>query len=556
MGAYPDLIADRYTVIADFERAEHRKLFTLEGPPDAKQPKRNRKSGIQATGAMGLRCVLRSSADVLITDNRNATSRPLASDWRDYRLLLASVYSPLAGLELELAIGSGSDESKSEAISSMPLEKGWNRLHLDLADAAPMVDLSDVQRLQWRIPGLAAPVELFFDDIMLADNRLAISGQPRADKGRLYVEREGRHINVGAAGRFELSFGNGQIVRWYALDRDASRKVNLLGSAGSLGPMPVVLTDPDSDFDPAIPSSPRGYSSLGRLVAARQRVLEANDVVVVVECTWSFPESIQNADDRNVPFQRWTYAIYPTGQIYVTVECTTEHGEFKPEFLAMVVSRKLVGNTVAGKHEPTGLHGEPMLQHLSFAWIAEPSTETGLLWVMHNSRQYPQLRGFTDARSESVSVAAYGGIVDRPTHRASFLLSIWPKGNCSQSNREAQAVGYSRKMNVEVTVGELQLVSKGDPDGDGFNQRLGAFMLKPNANQIHVKLDGSGQALINPVFCVEGVNEKEAWVYVDYAVHEQVARTSDGRLVVQIPREVTGESVLEIYLKNPPSDRQ
>ncbi|GJM25578.1 MAG: hypothetical protein DHS20C16_19930 [Phycisphaerae bacterium] len=550
VGEYSDLFENQYTVIADFETAHQLKLFSIEGPGTPEKLKRDRKSGVPVTGVNGLRFVLRSSADTLVADNRYEPTIPLAGDWRDFRLLQTSLYCPLQGLELEIAIRSGSGGENAEALSVIPLKQGWNLIRLDLSDAAPVADLSNVTSLSWRIVELAAPVELFIDDIILADNRTTFSGTPGEGDGGLYVQQEGRLINVGSPGRFELGFGNGQIVRWYALDRDKDKNVNLVGSAGALGPIPVVLTDPDKVFDNDIPLVPDGFSSLGGLVSARQRIIEANDVVVIVECTWAFPDSVQEPVDHRTPFQKWTYSIYQTGQVFVAVECTSERGDFKPEFIGMVVSRRLVDDMVAGKHEPAGLHKDALLQHLSFAWMEEPKTKTGLFWVIYNSRQYPQLRGMVDEDSNITSVAAYGGRVDYPIHRAASMFTVWPPGNCTKSVREPQAIYYCQKMDLEIVVGELLTATKGDVDGSGFNESLGAYMIMPDANQVHVKLDGRRQPLVDPVFCIEGVDGREASVYFDYAIHQNVARLSDGRLLIQIPRTITGESVLEVYLKN------
>jgi hypothetical protein len=550
VGEYSDLIENQYTVIADFETAHQLQLFSIEGPDSPEKFKRDHKSGVPLTGANGLRFVLRSSADTLVGDNRNEPTLRLVGDWRDYRLLQTSLYCPLKGLELEIAIGSGSGDEGAEALSLVPLKQGWNLLRLDLSDAAPVVDLSNVTRLSWRIIELAAPVELFIDDIILADNRTTFSGTPGEGEGGLYVQQEGRLINVGSPGRFELGFGNGQIVRWYALDRDRNKSVNLVGSAGALGPIPVVLTDPDQVFDEDVPFVSDGFSSLGGLVSARQRIIEANNVVVIVECTWAFPDSVQDVVDHRTPFQRWTYTIYQTGQVFVTVECTSERGEFKPESIGMVVSRRLVDDMVAGKHEPAGLHKDALLQHLSFAWLEEPKTKTGLFWVVYNSRQYPQLRGMVDEKSDITSVAAFGGRVDYPVHRAASMFTVWPPGNCEESKRESQAIYYCQKMDVAIVVGELLTATKGDGDGNGFNEGLGAYMIKPDANQVHISLDGRRQPLVDPVFCIEGVEGREASVYFDYAIHQNVAQLSDGRLLIQIPQTITGESVLEVYLKN------
>ncbi len=550
VGEYSDVFENQYTVIADFESAHQLKLFSIDGPDGATKLKRDRKSSVPVTGAGGMRFVLRSSADTLVADNRNEPALSLVSDWREFRLLQTSLYCPLQGLELETAIRSGSGEGKSEALSVVPLKQGWNLLRLDLSDAEDVVDLSNVSSLSFRISELAAPVELYIDDIILADNRTTFAGSPGEGEGGLYVQQEGRLINVGSPGRFELGFGNGQIVRWFALHRDARKKTNLVGSAGALGPIPVVMTDPDHVFDDEIPLVPEGFSSLGGLVSARQRILEANDVVVLVECTWAFPESVQDEIDYRTPFQRWTYAIYKTGQVFVTVECTSERGSFKPDSIGMVVSRKLVDDMVAGKHEPAGLHDDPLLQHLSFAWMEEPKSKTGLLWVIQNSRQYPQLRGLVDKQADITSVAAFGGRVDYPTHRPASMMTVWPAGNCAQLTREAQAIYYCQKMDVEIVVGEALTETTGDLDGNGFNERLGAYMVKPDANQVHIKLDGRRQRLIDPVFCVEGVGDRDASVYFDYAIHENVARLSDGKLLIQIPEAIDGESVLEVYLKN------
>jgi hypothetical protein len=544
---YLDLASGRFAVIADFEEEAHTGLFHAQAaPPDQRGFTIDPSAGVANTGGHSLRMVFPNSATQLVADGSSAEAWALMRDWRPYELLLMSVNSPIGDVQLDIAVVAGRGDYRVEAHSLVPLQAGWNLVRLDLSEAADLLPLDDVQQLRWSIAGHDGPVELIFDDLLLADNRREFFGTDSGARGSLYVVQEGRRIAVGAAGRFELSFSNGQIVKWFALDRDTSRREDLVGSGNTLGPIPLVLaSDSLREAGSDNQADMQSFSALGKVIAARQTVLQANDVFVQVECEWAFGESSSEVSAGS-PRQRWLYTIYPTGQIYVTIETTTQHAAFRADHLGLAVSRRILAGMGAGAHEPAGLDERAELRHVCYGWIGGESQAASLLFVMRDSRSAPRMEVVEMTEAHRVTLVAFGGEPEFPMQRWHALLCVWPPAVASAAMREDVALAYAAPAPSRLLTGK----PAGDEASDAptINAELGTIDVVPDNSVVKLVLPGEVVQGLGQPIRVQGIGESEAWVYINDRLHKAVARTPDGALVFQVPPTPGAEVRVDVHL--------
>ena len=317
-----------FVIVADFENPTHMELFQLIGVSSSARCVLDTRGGRAATGRNCLRFTAGSPDDTIVVSNTGSREWYLKRDWRDYDLLMMSVRADRPGLGIDVQIGGGSGEHATAVHAPIDLEEGWNTIRLDLAEVAERVAIDDVRELRLRAIGTGEPIDLWLDDFLLTVHREQLLGEPRNDTGSLYVERAGRRWNIGAGGRFEITFANGQIVRWHNLAQDPYRLRNLVEGT-ALGPSPMAIGATDG--------GDAGFNALGSEVVVRSQLLEVNPVRVVLACDWRFQDDVDRPLlDR--PYQRWEYTIYPTGQVFFTVECTARTPDWEASQLGLGVT--------------------------------------------------------------------------------------------------------------------------------------------------------------------------------------------------------------------------
>jgi hypothetical protein len=382
--------------------------------------------------------------------------------------------------------------------------------------------------------------------VLLADNRAFIHGASRQSGGDLYVQREGRRINIGAAGRFELGFAHGQVVRWFDLENDPTRGRDLLGVGNTLGPMPVRLPETGDWQTDSAWGWPLPRAGAGATLLTRQRVVEANALRVVIECVWQDQPAAENANT----LARWLYVIYPSGQIYVTLVRAADTPGLPADRTGLAVSRRpLTGMAV--ETQESGVMGQmPELDGRSAACLATDGATGDLLFMLHDAARGPRMRAVRATDTPRISVVAHGADGFVPTEPVHGLLSVWPIGICQEERLAAIARTYGGFTGIEVVVGDSDGLSAGDEAGDGFNERFGAYMLRPEAGRVELRLRGRRQPLMSPVFAVRADPDQEAWVYRDHVIHRPVLRDGRGNVLFQIPGLIESDTVVEVYLRN------
>ena len=82
-----------------------------------------------------------------------------------------------------------------------------------------------------------------------------------------------------------------------------------------------------------------------------------------------------------------------------------------------------------------------------------------------------------------------------------------------------------------------------------FNERFGAFILKPEGDLVRLEIDGTAQPRVNPVFSVRQTASRQVWVYLDNVILEPVARDPRGDVLFQLPATIRGRSLVEVVIR-------
>ena len=546
MQVYPELQTGRFVVIADFEDPKHMDLFQLISVSEQAKCVWDRKGGRVETGAGGLRLTAGSSDDTIVIANRPDAQWYLKRDWRPYDLLLMSVNAPQRGLALDVVMASGPPEQRVSAQSSIALQRGWNGIRIDLAEVAEQIPLDDVREIRLAVSGVSKPVQVRLDDLLLTGNRVDLVGDSRSSNGALYVQQVGRRWNIGAGGRFELTFANGQITNGYNLAADPNRLRNLVQGT-TLGPIPVVVGA--SGLALSLEGSELGdFSPLGKSVVARQRIVEMNAVRAVVASEWRFVDDPDAPLDTR-PFQRWVYSIYPSGQVFVTVEATGRTKSWSPPGLGLAVTIASSGD------DPwqTNISPAPV-----YATLRSQPRDTVLVYMLNPGSGSGPIVEQTDPQRRRVSLVAGPPSPGAPGEvvRWASQLVLGSSGEVADADAAARAVEYSQPAPIRVEVGSpvvLSLEGTGSAShrADGFDPSTGTYDLTPDQGRVRFVLDGRKRPFFSPAFRVLGAKDHEAWVYVNHLILSKVARDPAGNLVFQLPETIRQSTMVEVLFRRP-----
>ena len=549
MRYYADLHTGRFTVIADFETTRQMELFHAVAEDPTALARLSLTGGVAATGERCLRARFVKTTDELIADGGEGTQWSLPRDWRDYDLLFMNVYAP-AAVGLQLSLCSGQEGLRATADSYIPLQPGWNLLRLDLAEAAEHIALDDLREIRWSLPAVDRPTELLIDDIVLANNRVDLFGDSSADEGGLYVRCRGRRWDVGAGGRFELGVLNGQIKYWYDVAHDRFRVHNLLGSR-MLGPSVITFTGSEGSETVAVDSFP----AWGDRIVTRQKLLEASPARIVIASVWEFASGTTAASPET-PQQSWVQTIYPNGDVYVHVECSTAMPGWSAGNVGLAVARRAEDDMNLACHSTSQLGDVGNLLHVPFAYACpERPAEPSLLFTVHDGRTAPLMKCLREPSPPQAMLIAFGAESSTPIQRWDCLLALGLPGSCADTVAQGRALQYGFPPTLTPTVGRLATDAPGDEDHDGFDEAHGCYVLAPDPHRVVLTFDGKTTPMYSPAFVIQGSAGLEAWVYLDYVIFKNVGRTAAGELVFQLPGTITTRRTLEVYLRHSDADR-
>ncbi len=535
--AYPDLAAGPFISIADFETPGHELLFRTLGPggDEARtQPALSILRARNETGAGGLKAHFESAGDTLRFDGRRSEKLALVRDWRPYALLLFSVYGPGAPVAVELLIESG-EESPQRYRQTLAVGPGWNQARIDLASVGARIDLGDVRTLSWRVPDLASPIDLYFDDFILVDNTQWVLGE-QSTAGELYVFTRGRRIHVGARARFELAFLDGVIAEWRG-PGDAN-----LADAGGLGPWPVPLpADWQSRAEPVAYDDPALFTEWGPAAAAVQSLVEVTPFRVVLAGQWRF--AAPGRDPAAAPGHEWRYTIYPSGAIYVALRSQAGGGAWPAPLAGCAVA--VDGRRGFARIEP--LPGAPDENGPEFALLSRRGGGSDLLWTWSRETGYQEQRAMVSADERRLAVLA-GAVAGAAELRSAHLLRVWPADLDSAPEAAGVAGDYRRPGRVRMTVGRAVIEAAGDLDGDGFNESEGCYELAGEGGVARFTFEPERALRFDPVFRVWETAGRRCWVYARGRLIGEVGRDAGDALLFRLGRVTSSPVELEVHM--------
>lgn len=538
---YPELQSGRFAVIADFEDPAHMELFQLISVSPRAKIVLDKKRGRPESGQGCLKLTTGSPDDTVVIGNDNATHWGLKRDWRDYDLLMMATHSPRRNLHLEVGIGAGAGGDQLAVESSWPLEPGWNVIRLDLGAVGEHIPLDDVRDIRLAVTGATKPVDIYFDDIILTGSREDLFGDSQNQDGNLYVQRVARRWNIGAGGRFELIFANGQIIGWYNLASDPYRLRNL-AQGTTLGPIPVVVDSADTPDG--------GFGALGDMVVARPRILEMNAVRAVVTCDWRFvDEPDQPLDDR--PYQRWAYTIYPTGQIYATVECTAVTPTWSAPPLGLAVTFASTPEDELQTHE-TMTGDSPATAGIPVhAWAKIQWGDAFLMYVLGRPSPSARITEQFDWPRRRTSLVAVADKRDTDIRLWQCHLFLCWADEVSNDESLARAIDYSDPVQISFELGSPVLCDGAGDEDRGFDWGSGCYRIRPEGGRARFTIDAREHPRFSPAFEIIDTANREAWVYINHLVFKNVARNAAGNLIFQLPGVIRDPTLVEVLFRRP-----
>ncbi|MBI4580944.1 MAG: hypothetical protein HY718_14650, partial [Planctomycetes bacterium] len=440
VAAYPeDLGATRrFQVIADFEDPRQASLFRREPDGDAEAVGISTLRAQQETGVGALRISLLNATQQIVAADSPGASWGLHQDWAPYNLLLFSVFSPRDQGGLRFSIRSGMNRPLLYEHPRIFLKAGWNRIRVDLADVAEQVYLGDIREVRFWCDPLDSPVELFLDDIILADNsRELMAGKDHAP-GELSVKAAGRRLVVTSAERFELVFSRGRIRQWFDLASDRQRMHNLTGG-GCMGPTPVLIgKDGSVQVD-----QPSQWARLGPLAESYQTLVEASPLRVVIHGEWRFGKP-DSPFDENAPYHRWVYSIYRGGEVYF--ECSGLIRGADATEVGMVVGCDGSAGFQRTIQQPQASTGRT--EQVSCVLFSQPP-EVGSADLLVVPSRGPAAQVLENPSDPRLCVL-YRVPVEADQFVFTGLMRVWPSDIDSLTQAAPMAMAYARPLPISV----------------------------------------------------------------------------------------------------------
>lgn len=540
MEIYPELHQGRFVVIADFQNPNHMQLFQLISTSGRAsfifEPGRGRRE----TGAACGLFTSYANDDTLVISNDKASHWHMKRNWREFDLLMLSAHTTNRDVTLHISIEAGPPGVYPAEETIVPMDRGWNHVRLDLAEAAEHLPVDDVRKITLTLSGSDKIIDLRLDDIILTSNRKELFGDSTNTTGNLYIQQVGRRWRIGAGGKFELTFANGQIVGWYNLSTDPYRLHNLV-TGTILGPEPVVLDDQKR--------LNRDFSSLGKVVVSHPKIIEMNSVRIVVVSDWRFVNHPKNPLlDR--PFQRWMYTIYPTGQIFVAVEATSATDSFNPEQMGLSVSGanpaknpvQTFVNTIASDGE-NGNENQPI-----FAWMRDTAVNTTMLFIpLHATDIIEQI----DSTRESVSFVAVDVPGLKNIKRWISQLCLTTSSELSKELAVMRATAFQHPPMPELEFGSFvptESIAGSGMTVHGFNPATGCYVIKPENGMVRFVLDHK-QQWFTPTFKIPDPHNRKVSVYINHMIYKNIARDRDGNLIFQLLEPLQKRTLVDVLFR-------
>jgi len=530
VATYEDLAFRKFQVIADFESPVQAGLFRCAPAGATCKVEISTKQARRETGAGSLRMALQDSSQQVIAEDRPESEWSLVRDWTKFHLLIFSVYSPRPLSGFLFSVRSGTDVPLTYTHARIALEKGWNLVRADLGEMSDQVNLADVRELRFWCDPLESPVELYLDDLILANNSRQLFGPAQPAPGEMYVRAQGRRLVVGAGERFEIVFSEGLIRQWYDLSSDPAKSRSLTGGL-PLGAAVVTLPklqDPAGWLDEVL-----GQTGPVPRVTVTQAVEEAMPLGVVIRAQWR-AEGSEEKGEETPALRQCVYSIYRDGRIYVEAA-----GKLADAGVACFCDAdsgfKLTLVEHASEAAPGGAHDPYAL----FARAERGRAD--LLSVPYGAVTGQALHRPDDPRMCVLWRLPPG---EERFHFAG-LMRVWPTDIDTPAQAVPMAADYRQPMPLLVDAGSLSRSEPGDFDHDGFSEGRGYFALQLDGNVAKARISGRRYLRFSPLFKLVNVAARDVWVYVD-GRQVDTYRDAKGDAFFQVKGVISEEALVEV----------
>ncbi len=301
--AYPETVTRRFVSLADFETqpAEQVSWFTFSGQtasglaPDRTPPSRKLVVNVTRTGAGAMEVLLPAGMQLVF-------NIPQIHDFSGYTLLSLALYSETLRDDLRITVAS--DASSWRSLPTL-VQPGWNTVLVDIRRLGQLrdFDIKGVRAMKLEFADAAGPVRFNLDDIMLVDNRRAISPLPPG----LRMEKNALDYKLALQGRPEpLEIRQSEDGLW---------------RMGQDQPL-VQLSAPK---EPPPPSAER-LAPMGDRRVGEVEILENNPLRLRIANTWYFPSRAGEWASLAVRRIRWEYTFYSDKRFVTHLEFNNAGG--------------------------------------------------------------------------------------------------------------------------------------------------------------------------------------------------------------------------------------
>ena len=568
MRLYPDLGTGRFAIVADFEDPRHMSLFSSApaggAPGAASGATCTLTTAVTADGGTThcLRFEPREPEDSLVIARARGGEWALPRDWRSYDLLMLRLKSEVPDARVVLTMRAGRGDDAQYATTVVPLHAGWNTTRIDLAEVAEHIPLDDIRSITLQSTGTAVPAGFWLDDLLLVSQRLDLFGDPANQGGELYLQQLGRRWRLGSGGRFELTFGNGQVVAWHHLADDPHRLRNLL-EATSLGPTPVILEPPDETGQSRVVAR----VPVDRPLHGRQEIVELSAVRAVVACTWYAvdADAVGPSDADLTELVQWVYTIYPTGQVYIDMHGAPLLGARGTEALAVsmaaVPELRLQPFSLGALDAPGADAGadaalDMPAPSLPFVYASLP--ERGGAWLLvavHDPVRWSRTTAQVNAEVGVATLVAVGSADPAEPWSARCQLVLGNADAPGLAGLRRLVRAYLDPPVLHLHVGRIATVAEAGEElsSTGYSPARGCYVLMPQGGRLQFAVPAAapGSGAYGPVFRVLPDGDGQGWVYVDQETWPAALTDGDGALVFQVPARPDGETLVEVLFEQP-----
>ncbi|MDO8631441.1 MAG: hypothetical protein Q7R41_13220, partial [Phycisphaerales bacterium] len=259
--------------------------------------------------------------------------------------------------------------------------------------------------------------------------------------------------------------------------------------------------------------------------------------------------------------QRWSYTIYPTGQIIAAIEATVETESWSPPRVALAVtfssaSEEQVQTRIEGvaagaaASQPGESSARATIAGPAFAAARSVVTDSLLLFVPYPSEPNTRVVEHADAVRRRTSFVALDDAAHSKVRKWVCAIVLAAAAGTDDAEVLLRATDYTTPGPLRIEIGRPPTAGDAVLRRDGFNPAGGTFVIATEQNRARFTLDGRERPSYSPAFEVVGGRGAQSWVYVDHLIFEPVWRPLNGQLVFQLPGIVRKPVMIETLFRH------